>query len=96
MTTYSLSLHSVRFPRKKHERHDIHLEYTNSTGACLTPPGVTGGSSSAFLYKFESSLVLIFFFLDRLKVEWASVLTAPAGLGTVDESGLAPLPPVGS
>ncbi|KAH0447982.1 hypothetical protein IEQ34_023190 [Dendrobium chrysotoxum] len=33
---------------------------------------------------------------NRLKVEWASVLTAPAGLGTVDESGLAPLPPVGS
>lgn len=31
------------------------------------------------------------FFLDRLKVEWASVLTAPAGLGTVDESGLAPV-----
>ena len=54
MTTYSskLTQRKVWFPRKKHERHDIHFEfreYANSTEALITPPGATGGSSSADL-----------------------------------------------
>lgn len=55
-------------------------------------PGQTQERTNTFEFRSEFHLQLEFrseFHLQQ--VEWASVLTAPAGLGTVDESGLSPL-----